>query len=245
ASAPELPQRLTAETLLSGFRWADVALGEGVHEHKRIEEVRAAPTGELPIAALDFPVVRPDPKPREDKVIITRDPDDIDAFRVAQQPVTNAQFAVFLQDPAGYANKTWWDYNPAARRSRPDIPPPPGTPGDDDPRTMVNWWMAVAFALWLSARLGEDIRLPTGEKWRRAVERRNRAVDGLREWGCYADSNSPIALFRWGKIRPAVYAVDAVNRRQDLTGAEMAGDLGFRMIHTGLPFDGLAGPGIG
>ena len=57
----------------------------------------------------------------------------------------------------------WWK-----DLQRPE-PEPSRWPQGNRPRTNVDWYEAVAFARWLSAQLGDEVRLPTEEEWERAA----------------------------------------------------------------------------
>lgn len=107
------------------------------------------------------------------------------AFRIARYPITNAQYRAFTEadDYADPQCWSWW---------REDVigPPPeqPQWPADNRPRVQIAWVEAVAFCLWLTARLrargdlGDDqaIRLPTEIEWEKAA----RGTDGREfPWG--------------------------------------------------------------
>lgn len=96
---------------------------------------------------------------------------NVAAFELAQYPVTNAQFQLFLDDADGYASGEWWSFSPKAARWRQshaasDVPDSAATL----PRVYVSWYEAVAFCQWLSARTGENVILPTEQEWQRAAE---------------------------------------------------------------------------
>lgn len=97
---------------------------------------------------------------------------DLAVFALAKYPITNAQFQVFVDAKDGYCNATWWRYSSEAFEWRNNTPQPMKTAfaGDDLPRTNVNWYTAVAFCYWLSARTGEPVMLPTEAQWQRAAQ---------------------------------------------------------------------------
>jgi hypothetical protein len=105
----------------------------------------------------------------------------LDTFEIARYLVTYIQFQVFIEDPEGFANAKWWR-GPARRKTR---------PGNqrwkiaNHPRENVGWYDAMAFCRWLSAQLGEPIRLPTEREWEKAA----RGTDGRTyPWGEAFDS---------------------------------------------------------
>lgn len=96
----------------------------------------------------------------------------VPAFKIAQTPITNAQYQVFLDAPDGYRDIRWWTYSlhaSAWRRKRPQ-PKPTIVLGDRLPRTRVSWFDAVAFCIWLSHRTGKRISLPSELQWQRAAQ---------------------------------------------------------------------------
>jgi formylglycine-generating enzyme required for sulfatase activity len=89
----------------------------------------------------------------------------LDSFWMAKYPVTNAQYQCFIDDD-GYGDERWWR----------DLERPEPTASQwsqaNRPRTDVDWYEAVAFCRWLSARLGlaaDAIRLPTEWEWEKAA----------------------------------------------------------------------------
>jgi formylglycine-generating enzyme required for sulfatase activity len=88
----------------------------------------------------------------------------INPFRIAKYPVTNGQFAAFIDD-AGYKEGQWWvgleHYAGAPRAS--------DWREDDSPKLEVCWYEAVAFTRWLAHNTGLAVRLPTEWEWQWAA----------------------------------------------------------------------------
>jgi formylglycine-generating enzyme required for sulfatase activity len=78
----------------------------------------------------------------------------VDAFRLARTPITNAEYAPFLES-SGHPPPPWWR-DPAFSSPR-------------QPVVGVTWFDACAYAEWLSSRLGGSWRLPTEAEWERAA----------------------------------------------------------------------------
>jgi hypothetical protein len=95
----------------------------------------------------------------------------VEPFLMAKYPITNAQYALFLQASDGYEDLQWWSFNLAAQkwrksRAKPEVP---AVRYGDHPRARVSWYDAVAFTNWLSARLRRKIALPSVAQWHRAA----------------------------------------------------------------------------
>ncbi|MCY4464834.1 MAG: SUMF1/EgtB/PvdO family nonheme iron enzyme [Chloroflexi bacterium] len=98
--------------------------------------------------------------------------EQVDNFVMSKYPVTNAQFAIFVDAEDGYCNPRWWAFSEHAQRwfdanrrasaARFD--------GETLPRENVNWYEAKAFANWLGAQLRMKINLPTVAQWQRAAK---------------------------------------------------------------------------
>lgn len=95
----------------------------------------------------------------------------VPAFEIARYPITNRQYAAFVQADEGYALDRWWDYSDEARQFHSENPQPPPTAVEGDllPRTNVSWFEALAFCRWLSASAGARISLPDEAQWQLAA----------------------------------------------------------------------------
>ncbi len=120
---------------------------------------------------------------------------DVPAFSIARYPVTNAQFAKFVE-AGGYRERQWWtEAGWEAREQEGWAAPRYWTDsvwnGADQPVVGVSWYEAVAFCRWLSATTGERIMLPTEGQWQRAAQGDDgRAYPWGNEWDCERCNNS-------------------------------------------------------
>ena len=91
----------------------------------------------------------------------------LDEFEIAQYPVTNQEYHVFVWDMGYRLPKGWTGFT---------------FPEDMDnhPITSISKIDAEAYIKWLNAKLGEHFRLPTEAEWERSA----RGVDGrIFPWG--------------------------------------------------------------
>lgn len=128
-------------------------------------------------------------------------------YSIAKYPVTNAQFALFVE-AGGYRERQWW--TKAGWKAREQGwhydygRKPSGTPwteprfwreakwnGPEQPVAGVSWYEAVAFCLWLSDVTGEKIMLPTEEQWQYAAQGDDgRMYPWGDAWDCQRCNNS-------------------------------------------------------
>jgi formylglycine-generating enzyme required for sulfatase activity len=89
---------------------------------------------------------------------------EVAPFKIAKYPVTNAQFDAFINDN-GYITDKWWE----GLIKRETVPEQGNWQEPDCPRETVNWYEAMAFTRWLSAKTGLAITLPTEMQWKWAA----------------------------------------------------------------------------
>lgn len=116
-------------------------------------------------------------------------------YSIAKYPVTNAQFAAFIE-AGGYQQRQWWtDTGWKIRESKSWTEPRFWTDeqwnGLEQPVVGVSWHEAVAFCLWLSDATGERIMLPTADQWQFAAQGDDgRAYPWGNDWDCECCNNS-------------------------------------------------------
>ncbi len=98
---------------------------------------------------------------------------DVSSFEIAKYPITNSQFARFIE-AGGYSNSRWWNPNGWRIKNRFDWKMPLGwqkrTKMITHPVIGVSWFEAVAFCRWLSAETNLPIMLPSEQQWQHAAQ---------------------------------------------------------------------------
>lgn len=111
-------------------------------------------------------------------------------FRIAKYPVTNAQYAKFIE-AEGYREPKWWiDAGWQVREANKWIEPRRWNDHNfnspEQPVNALSWYESVAFARWLKDATGENVTLPLEAQWEKAA----RGRDGrLYPWGNTFDQN--------------------------------------------------------
>ncbi len=107
-------------------------------------------------------------------------------YWIAKYPVTNAQFAMFI-DAGGYKTEKWWTKEgwlkcqegwhddggwkaSGTAWTEPRYWTDERFVGNDKPVVGISWYEAVAFCLWLIETTGENIMLPTEAQWQYAAQ---------------------------------------------------------------------------
>ncbi len=111
-------------------------------------------------------------------------------YAVGKYPVTNAQYAVFIQ-AGGYQQRQWWT-KPGWKQRETDKWREPRYWRDaafnspEQPVVAVSWYEAVAFCQWLSQTSQQKIMLPSEAQWQYAAQ----GTDGrIYPWGNQWDGN--------------------------------------------------------
>ena len=116
-------------------------------------------------------------------------------FSIAKYPLTNAQFARFIE-AGGYNEQRFWTEAGWQQRQQDSWTEPrywqdSKWNGAEQPVVGVSWYEAIAFCQWLGEMTGENITLPTEVQWQYAAQgddgRKYPWGDG---WDCQRCNNS-------------------------------------------------------
>lgn len=119
----------------------------------------------------------------------------IPAFHIAKYPITNAQYAKFIE-AGGYHEEKWWTDAGWEQREKDRWTEPRHWAnsrwnGVEQPVVGVSWYEAVAYCQWLSEVTGGNISLPTEQQWQRAAQGDdNRIYPWGNNWDCNRCNNS-------------------------------------------------------
>jgi formylglycine-generating enzyme required for sulfatase activity len=99
---------------------------------------------------------------------------DVPAFGVTKYPLTNAQFAKFVE-AGGYNQSRWWTVDGWQEKEHnkwvePRLWQDKKWNQANHPVVGVSWYEAQAFCIWLGEITGEQIMLPTEQQWQRAAQ---------------------------------------------------------------------------
>jgi formylglycine-generating enzyme required for sulfatase activity len=119
----------------------------------------------------------------------------VKAFEIAKYPVTNAQFAKFME-ASGYDNQNFWTADGWRVKvdnqwTEPRYWQDKKWNGANYPVCGISWYEAMAFCLYLSDITDEKILLPTERQWQRAAQGDDgRAYPWGKDWDASKCNNS-------------------------------------------------------
>jgi formylglycine-generating enzyme required for sulfatase activity len=98
---------------------------------------------------------------------------DVPAFAISKYPITNAQYAKFIE-AGGYREQKWWTddgwyLRTIERWTEPKHWQDKKWTAAEHPVDGVSWYESMAFCCWLSEVTGEKILLPTDQQWQWAA----------------------------------------------------------------------------
>jgi len=143
-------------------------------------------------------------------------------YYIARTPVTNAQYAPFVEATLRELPRHWENREPPAGR-------------EDDPVVYVTWYDAMAYCRWLAEATGKIYRLPSEAEWEKAA----RGTDGrIYPWGDEAPDESRC---NFNDLRTGTTPVGQYSPKGDSPYGcvDMAGNAWewTRSLHQGYPYD--------
>lgn len=81
----------------------------------------------------------------------------LDTFWIAQTPVTNAQYRLYVEETGARQPRNWWQDNGI----------PPGL--EEHPVILINWYDTLRYCRWLSLKIGKNVTLPSEAEWEKAA----------------------------------------------------------------------------
>jgi formylglycine-generating enzyme required for sulfatase activity len=132
-------------------------------------------------------------------------------FWLSKYPVTNSQYALFVQDD-GYARQDLWSDEGWRWLKKEHVLAPalwrnPDFNGPNQPVVGVSWWEAQAFCTWAggslpteqqweaAARGPEGLVYPWGDAWERGICNSEMVIGGTSAVGIFARDKSPFGVF--------------------------------------------------
>ncbi len=101
-------------------------------------------------------------------------------FQICERPISNYDFEFFAQSE--YNRDKWWTTQGLHWKYDAQIVEPYDNGPENEYRTNLNWYEAVAFCRWLSEMEGQRIRLPTEAEWEKAMSKTRIVSPGIQEW---------------------------------------------------------------
>ncbi len=99
---------------------------------------------------------------------------NVPTFNIAKYPITNAQYAKFVE-ANGYGERKWWKEAGWPTKVEKGWTEPrfwklPQWNKPDYPVVAISWFEAMAYCKWLSEVTRQKINLPTEQQWQRAAQ---------------------------------------------------------------------------
>lgn len=178
----------------------------------------------------------------------------VEPFKIAKYPLTNAQFALFVE-AKGYQHQGWWTTEGWQIKEQYGWVEPRHWKLEDlnqpnHPVVGVLWFEAIAFCLWLSETTSEKIILPTEQQWQRAAQG---DTDWKYPWGseldksrCHGGHQGTAPVIRYLTGASPYGVIDMIGNagqwclNEHATGKTDMNDIGLRVLRGGSPGTTLA-----